>query len=153
MKFMINGALTVGTLDGANVEMKDSCGDENIFIFGLTATEVESLWKRGYSASTFYSENKRLEKVIEALRVGFNGESFADIANYLVQGSPVADPYMCMADFGAYTDIHAEIDKTYKDKSKWAKMAICNVAGASVFSSDRSIREYAENIWGLKRIK
>ena len=153
MKFMINGALTVGTLDGANVEMKDSCGDENIFIFGLTAPEVESLWKQGYSASAFFSDNKRLEKVIEALRIGFNGQSFSDIANYLVHGAPVADPYMCLADFGAFNDIHAEVDKTYQDKSKWAKMAICNVAGASVFSSDRSIREYAENIWGLKRIK
>ena len=153
MKFMINGALTVGTLDGANVEMQQVVGKDNIFIFGLTAEEVETLWKRGYNATTYYSDNTRLEKVVESLTHGFNGQSFVSIANYLVKGSPVADPYMCMADFGAFHDAHEKVDKTYKNKEKWAKMSLMNIASAGIFAADRSIREYADNIWGLKRIK
>ncbi len=153
MKFMINGALTVGTLDGANVEMQQVVGKDNIFIFGLTAEEVETLWKRGYNATTYYSDNTRLEKVVESLNHGFNGQSFASIANYLVKGSPVADPYMCMADFGAFHDAHEKVDKTYKNKEKWAKMSLMNIASAGIFAADRSIRDYADNIWGLKRIK
>ena len=153
MKFMINGALTVGTLDGANVEMQEACGKENIFIFGLTAEEVDNIWKHGYNATEYYSRNERLEKVIAALNRGFGGQSFSDIASYLVKGSPVADPYMCMADFGAYCDIHKLAEETYLDKAKWAKMSLNNIAAAGRFSADRSVREYAEKIWGLKRIK
>ncbi len=153
MKFMINGALTVGTLDGANVEMKEACGDDNIFIFGLTAKDVDGLWKRGYNATEFYADNKRLERVIEELNRGFNGVSFSDISRYLLTGSPVADPYMCLADFGAYYDIHQKVNKTYADKMLWAKKSLNNIASAGIFASDRSIREYADNIWGLKRIK
>ncbi len=153
MKFMINGALTVGTLDGANVEMKEACGDDNIFIFGLTTKDVDRLWKIGYNATEFYADNKRLEKVIEALNRGFNGVSFSDISRYLLTGSPVADPYMCLADFGSYYDIKKEVDKTYLDKLLWARKSLNNIATAGVFASDRSIREYADNIWGLKRIK
>ena len=153
MKFMLNGALTIGTLDGANVEMREACGDENIFIFGLKSDEVETLWKRGYNATAYYGENKKLEKVIESLNRGFNGTSFSDIAAYLTKGSPVADPYMCMADFGAYTDIHEVADKTYKNKQKWNKMSLNNIASAGIFSADRSIRDYANDIWKLKVIK
>ena len=152
MKFMINGALTIGTLDGANVEMQEACGKDNIFIFGLTAEEVDTLWKHGYNATEYYSRNVKLEKVIDALNRGFNGQSFSDIASYLVKGSPVADPYMCMADFGAYADIHKLAEETYRDKMKWAKMSLNNIASSGRFSADRSVREYAEKIWGLKRI-
>ncbi len=153
MKFMINGALTIGTLDGANVEMKEACGDDNIFIFGLTASEVDTLWKQGYNASSYYNNNVRLEKVISALNQGFNGVSFSDISRYLLTGSPVADPYMCFADFGAYCDIHAKADEVYKDKIDWARKSLNNISSAGIFASDRSIREYADRIWGLKRIK
>ena len=153
MKFMINGALTIGTLDGANVEMRECCGDDNIFIFGLTAKEVDRLWKQGYNASSFYANNKRLEKVIDALNKGFNGQNFSDIAKYLLTGSPVADPYMCLADFGSFSEIHEKADKVYKDRLLWAKKSLNNIASAGFFASDRSIREYADNIWGLKRIK
>ena len=153
MKFMINGALTIGTLDGANVEMRECCGDDNIFIFGLTAKEVERLWKQGYNASSFYVENKRLEKVIDALNKGFNGQSFSDIAKYLLTGSPVADPYMCLADFGSFSEIHTKADNVYADRMLWAKKSLNNIASAGFFAADRSIREYADNIWGLKKIK
>ncbi len=153
MKFMINGALTIGTLDGANVEMRNACGDENIFIFGLNAEEVERLWKQGYNSTSYYADNKRLERIIEALNVGFNGQSFADIAQYLLTGSPIADPYMCLADFGSFYDIHNKADEVYKDKKLWARKSLNNIAAAGVFSADRSIKEYADRIWDLKRIK
>ena len=153
MKFMINGALTIGTLDGANVEMKEACSDDNIFIFGLTAEEVDRLWEQGYNSSVYYANNKKLEKVINALNVGFNGQTFTDIAQYLLTGSPIADPYMCLADFGAFCDVHAKADETYNDKVLWAKKSLNNIATAGIFASDRSIREYADRIWGLKRIK
>lgn len=153
MKFMINGALTIGTLDGANVEMSQVCGLDNIFIFGLTAKEVDNLWRQGYSSTAYYVNNKRLEKVIDSLNKGFNGQSFSDIAHYLLTGSPVADPYMCLADFGEYFDIHQKADKVYKDKLLWAKKSLNNIASAGVFAADRSIREYADRIWNLTRIK
>ena len=152
MKFMINGALTIGTLDGANVEMSQVVGDKNIFIFGLTAEEVDSLWKIGYNSSVYYSNNKKLEKVIEVLNRGLNGQTFSDIAHYLLTGSPVADPYMCLADFGAFCDIHTKADKVYLDRLDWAKRSLNNIASAGIFASDRSIKEYAERIWKLKRI-
>ncbi len=153
MKFMINGALTIGTLDGANVEMREACGDDNIFIFGLTTEEVDTLWRQGYNSSVYYANNKKLEKVINALNQGFNGQTFSDIAQYLLTGSPIADPYMCLADFGAFCDIHHKADKVYQDKTLWAKKSLNNIATAGIFASDRSIREYADRIWGLKKIK
>ena len=153
MKFMINGALTIGTLDGANVEMQQACGKDNIFIFGLTAKEVEKLWAHGYHATSFYADNKKLEGVINALHRGFNGENFSDIANYLLTGSPVADPYMCLADFGAFSDIHKDADNVYANKTEWARKSLNNIASAGIFASDRSIKEYAERIWHLKSIK
>ena len=150
MKFMINGALTIGTLDGANVEMAEVCGDDNIFIFGLTSEEVDRKWAQGYNSSLYYANNKKLEKVISALNVGFNGQSFSDIANYLLVASPIADPYMCLADFGSFSDIHEKADAVYKNKLDWAKKSLNNIASAGIFASDRSIREYADRVWGLK---
>lgn len=153
MKFMINGALTLGTLDGANVEIAEAVGEENIFIFGLKSNEVDEIWRNGYSSSKFYNESPKLRRIIEALIIGFNGMSFAEIANYLLTGSPVADPYMCMADFAAYTNKQHEISEIYlKDKLRWNQMSLRNIASAGYFSADRSIREYAENIWNLKSV-
>ena len=153
MKFMINGALTIGTLDGANVEMREQVGDDNIFIFGMNAKDVEFLWKHGYDATAFYNNNTVLQKIIASLKVGFNGQTFEDIASYLLTNSPVADPYMCMADFSDYVAIHEKADATYKDVLKWNKMSLNNIAGAGVFAADRSIKEYAEYIWNLTKIQ
>lgn len=154
MKFMINGAVTVGTLDGANVEMSEAVGNDNIFIFGLRADEVEDMWTKGYNSSQFYNQNYRLRKIIEMLIKGFNGESFADIANYLLTGSPVADPYMCMADFESYHTTQQQVKTLYaEDKTRWAKISLNNIASSGFFSADRSIREYADNIWNLKPLK
>jgi len=154
MKFMINGALTIGTLDGANVEMAQAVGKQNIFIFGYKANEVDEIWRNGYSSSKFYNESPKLRRIIEALIIGFNGESFAEIANYLLTYTPVADPYMCMADFGAYSNTQQKISKLYaKDKMKWNQMSLRNIAAAGIFAADRAIAEYANNIWNLKSLK
>lgn len=151
MKFMINGALTIGTLDGANVEMAQAVGDENIFIFGLKSNEVDDIWRAGYSSSKYYNDSPKLRRIIEALIIGFNGQSFSDMANYLLTGSPVADPYMCMADFVSYSRTQHQISDLYvKDKTKWNKMSLRNIAASGFFSADRSIKQYTENIWNLK---
>ena len=154
MKFMINGAITIGTLDGANVEMCEAVGEENIFIFGLRANEVEEMWQKGYNASLYYNQNDRLRKIIEMLIRGFNGESFSDMANYLLTGAPVADPYMCMADYESYAVTQQKVKSLYAtDKIAWSKISLNNIANAGIFSADRSIKEYAENIWKLKSLK
>lgn len=153
MKFMINGAITLGTLDGANVEIGERVGDDNIFIFGLKTEEVEKAWRDGYRSSTIYTHNNDIKRVVDRLRVGFNGESFSDIADYLIAGCyNIADPYMCLLDFDDYIRAAADMDRVYKDKQSWNKMALVNVAQSGIFSSDRSITDYAKNIWRLKRV-
>ncbi len=152
MKLMINGALTIGTLDGANVEMQEATGKENMFIFGLTASEVEQLWLSGYRSSSFYANNDRLKRIINQLTVGFGGESFADIATYLLGGQGVADPYMCLADFESYRTTHDAMMKAYRNKDHWNRMSLYNIAAAGHFAADRSIEEYAQRIWKLKKV-
>ncbi len=151
MKFMINGALTIGTLDGANVEMAERVGPENIFIFGLKADEVKQLWSGGYNSSAYYNQNYPMRQIIESLIVGFNGCSFADIANYLLRNAPVADPYMCLADFDSYVKTQTAMTDLYRnDKLAWNKKSLNNIAAAGYFSADRSVRDYANHIWNLK---
>ena len=154
MKFMINGALTIGTLDGANVEMSETVGQDNIFIFGLRADEVEEMWSKGYNASLQYNQNPLIRRIVEMLLRGFNGESFSEIANYLLTGTPVADPYMCMADFESYHQTQNKVKDLYRtDKKLWSKISLNNIASAGIFAADRSIKEYADNIWHLKPLK
>jgi starch phosphorylase len=153
MKLMINGALTIGTLDGANVEMQEAAGKENMFIFGLTAAEVEQLWLSGYRSSVYYTSNERLARIVNFLSVGFAGESFADIASYLLNGHGIADPYMCMADFESYRATHERMIEAYQDKAHWNKMSLLNIAAAGHFAADRSIEEYAQRIWKLRKVK
>ncbi|MDE6273728.1 MAG: glycogen/starch/alpha-glucan phosphorylase [Clostridiales bacterium] len=153
MKFMINGALTIGTLDGANVEMSEHVGLDNIFIFGLKAQEVDEIWRNGYNSSSYYNQDFAMRKVIESLIVGFNGTSFAEIANYLLRRHPVADPYMCLADYESYVKTQNEMSNLYRnDKTEWNRKSLRNIAAAGYFSADRSIREYADRIWHLKSI-
>ena len=153
MKLMINGALTIGTLDGANVEMQAATGKENMFIFGLTAAEVEQLWLAGYRSANYYTANEKLARIVNFLTVGFAGESFADIAQYLLNGHGVADPYMCLADFESYRTTHEAMIEAYADKERWNRMSLYNIAAAGHFAADRSIEEYAQRIWNLKKIK
>lgn len=151
MKFMINGAVTIGTLDGANVEMCEEVGKDNIFIFGHTAEEVDELWKKGYASSYYYNRNESLKKAIDYLQTGFNGRSFSDIANYLLFSYGIADPYMCLADFDFYQDAHRELVTAYEDKEAWNKKSLINIAKAGKFAADRSIDDYARDIWKLKK--
>ncbi len=154
MKLMINGALTVGTLDGANVEMQEAVGADNMFIFGLKADEVEQLWVSGYRAAEYYMSNERLTRIVNYLNTGFAGESFSDIASYLLNnGHGVADPYMCLADFESYRQTHGRMIEAYQDKDRWNRMSLLNIAAAGHFAADRSIEEYAQRIWHLKKVK
>jgi starch phosphorylase len=150
MKLMMNGAMTIGTLDGANVEMLAEAGKDNMYIFGLTSAEVDDLWLRGYNAQEYYIANPKLQRIVNALTVGFAGESFADIANYLTTGPGIADPYLCLADFESYRMTHAKAVNDYADKAKWNKMSLMNIAASGFFAADRSIKEYADNIWNIK---
>ncbi len=156
MKLMANGAVTIGTMDGANVEIFAQVGDENMYIFGLTTEEVDDLWKRGYSAMTNYLQSEKLRAAVDALDVGFNGRSFGDIKQYLINPAyshGVADPYMCLADFDSYINTHDAMLRDYNNRAKWNKMSLINTARSGIFAADRAIREYAENIWHLRSIK
>ena len=150
MKLMMNGALTIGTLDGANVEMQAAAGRENMFIFGLNRDEVDELWLRGYNSALFYAGDERLKRIVDYLNIGFDGRSFADIAAYLLSGHGIADPYMCLADFESYRMTHADMIAAYQDKKRWNRMSLLNIAASGHFAADRSIREYADRIWHLK---
>lgn len=152
MKLMINGAITIGTLDGANVEMLAAAGKDNMYIFGLTSKEAEELWFRGYNANEFYANNERLRRIVDYLNFGFAGESFSGISRYLLSGYGVADPYMCFADFESYRTTHDKMLADYKDKEKWNKMSLMNIASAGYFAADRSIEEYAQRLWNLRKM-
>lgn len=152
MKFMINGALTVGTEDGANVEMHRILGDDNIYIFGLRANEVESLWANGYDALSYYRHNPKIYRIVQALRKGYSGISFDNFAQYFTTMSPVADPYMCLADYSSYAETKDRMDKDYRDRALWNKKSLMNIASAGFFAADRAIKEYADNIWDLKQV-
>ncbi len=147
MKFMINGALTLGTMDGANVEMAQAVGMDNIYIFGLRSEEVDELWKTGYSSLAYYQGNDRLRGVMDTLSRGFAGNSFTNIVGYLLYSYGISDPYMCLADFDSYFAVSERMRRTYGDKTAWSQKSLANIAKAGFFASDRSIREYAENIW------
>ena len=151
MKFMLNGALTIGTYDGANVEIINQVGEENFFLFGMRDYEVEDLWRLGYSSIQYYQKNIKLHKIIDFLNKGMGGKSFESISKYLIGGTQVGDPYMCFADFDSYMDVHNNASHLYfNDKRKWNQMSLINIASSGVFSSDRTIKEYANKIWTLK---
>ncbi len=152
MKLMINGAVTIGTLDGANVEMRESLTDENFYLFGMTAEEVELVWKNGYRSSVYYNENDKLKRIVELLNKGFNGVSFSEFTNYFLFNPGVSDPFMCFADFASYMDVHTKMNEAYENKSKWLPMSLMNVAMAGRFAADRAVKEYADNIWDAKPI-
>jgi starch phosphorylase len=153
MKLMANGALTIGTLDGANVEIREEVGDENIFIFGLTVEEIEALHAKGYSPRDYYDRDEELRAVVDWLNSDYwtPGEhgAFGQLHGTLVHGG---DPYLVLADFRAYSDAHARVDTAYRNTAQWAKQAILNTARSGKFSSDRTIREYAREIWSLQAV-
>jgi len=150
MKFMLNGALTIGTLDGANVEMAEEMGLDNVFIFGMTVEEVQKVEKAGYDAWAYYNSNVELKQVIDQLRDGYfspgNPGEFQDIYDILMKH----DRFLTLADYTAYITSQDMVAAVYMDQAAWAKMAIHNIASSGKFSSDRTISEYATDIWGVE---
>ena len=153
---MLNGALTMGTLDGANVEIREEVGDENIFIFGMNADEVISEYSRNdYNPWDIYNMNSDVRAVMNMLINGTldkDTELFRELYDSLLNGcnGNRADEYFVLKDFASYAEAQERLDKAYRDKEKWAEMAIRNTACSGKFSSDRTIKEYAEEIWDLK---
>lgn len=152
MKFMINGAITLGTLDGANVEIFEAVGKENMFIFGMRAEEVNELRKRGYNPHDIYAASPTIIKVIDRLNKGFNNRKFDNISRYLLTNFPVSDPFMCLADFDSYMNAHNTMDQIYQDEKRWNRMSLINITHAGIFAADRSIEEYSKRIWNLEKI-
>lgn len=149
MKFMINGAITIGTMDGANIEIFENVGSDNIFIFGLLANEVEQLVRNGYSPSQYYNTDSRIKRVVDSLNNGIADVKFSDLAHILT----TSDTFLCLADFESYVSKQDELNQAYSDKMRWARMSLINTAMSGFFSSDRSITEYANRIWNLKKVK
>ena len=153
MKAVFNGALMVCTADGANIELTDVCGKNSSFMFGMTSEEAEKVWKSNYDPTYYYRNNEKIKKVIAMLTKGFNGESFEELARYLLRTTSEGDIYMCLADFDSYLEAHEKMDTLYRNPEKWHKQCLENISRMGYFSSDRSIEEYAKNIWHLKKIK
>ena len=153
MKLMMNGAITLGTLDGANVEIVEAVGRDNAYIFGLNTHEVEELWRNGYNSRDYYHSSPVLKGVIDRLYHPIGGQDFSHIADYLINAAyGVADPFMCLADFESYMHVHRTAVNDYGDKHEWAKKSLMNTATSGVFASDNSIRKYANEIWHITPI-
>ncbi len=149
MKFMINGALTLGTLDGANVEINEAVGNDNMFLFGMTTPEANDLQKRGYQPINYFNNNAELRKVIEFIQAGFSGKQFPEIGNTIIHH----DPYMVLADFADYRNAQKKIDEVWLDRDRWNRMSLMNIAGAGRFAADRAINDYARDIWHTGTIR
>ncbi|MCI9567293.1 MAG: glycogen/starch/alpha-glucan phosphorylase [Lawsonibacter sp.] len=150
MKFMMNGALTIGTLDGANVEMHQQLGDENIFLFGLTTEQVDQRKREGYRPHEIYLHDPVLKRVLDQVSAGFsNGVSYSDLTQRLLfgAGGSQADEYMLLADFNSYCDAHRRSLEAYADRPRWNRMSMINIARSGIFAADRSIQDYARDIW------
>jgi starch phosphorylase len=146
---MMNGALTVGTHDGANIEIAEAVGPENIFMFGLNAQEVLELKKRGYEPNFFIQKSPRLKEILYMMRNNFFSPMESGIFEPLANNLMFSDPYLVCADFEAYCAVQDKISEEYQDQDKWTEKAILNVANSGRFSSDRTISEYAKDIWNV----
>ena len=148
MKLMINGAITLGTMDGANVEIYDAVGAENILIFGMSTPEVNELKQAGYNPRNYYNNNAEINGIINFINKGFGGKNFSEIGNVIANH----DPYMVLADFADYRNIQKLAEEIWHDTTRWDTMSLMNVAGAGVFAADRSINDYARDIWHVEKI-
>jgi glycogen/starch/alpha-glucan phosphorylases len=147
MKFALNGALTIGTDDGANVEIRELVGDENFFLFGMSEPEVEALWARGYTPSEFYQKDESLRRAIDLIASGAFSGGDSSVFEPLMSNLLYDDRFMVLADFSSYLEAQAKVDAAYKDQEAWTRSAILNVARCGFFSSDRSMRDYIDRIW------
>ena len=152
MKFALNGALTIGTLDGANIEIRDEVGAENFFLFGLTADEVHELKSRGYQPWQYYEKNPALKEAIDQIHAGFFSPDEPNLFHPMVDALMAWDSFLSFADFAAYAECQQQAGEAYLDAERWTKMSILNVARIGYFSSDRAIREYCETIWRVSPV-
>lgn len=148
MKLMMNGAITLGTMDGANVEIFEAVGAENILIFGMNTPEVNELKKRGYTPLNYYSNNAEIHNAIDFINKGIGGKQFPEIGGTIVHH----DPYMVLADFADYRNMQKQAEQIWHETDRWNRMSLMNIAGAGIFAADRAINEYGENIWHADRI-
>ena len=149
MKLMINGAVTLGTMDGANVEIYDAVGAENILIFGMSTPEVNELKKSGYNPQNYYNNNAELHNLIEFANKGIGGKMFGEISGTIVHH----DPYMVLADFADYRNIQKQAEEIWQDTERWNRMSLMNISGAGIFAADRSINDYARDIWHCGKVE
>ena len=147
MKFSMNGALTIGTLDGANIEIREEVGAENFFLFGLNADEVLALKIKGYQPRSYYDSDGELREAIDLIRSGFFSGGDSNLFKPLVDSLLYHDEYMVLADYRSYIECQERVGRAYQDQERWNRTSILNVARMGKFSSDRSIREYSEKIW------
>jgi starch phosphorylase len=152
MKFAMNGALTIGTLDGANVEIREAVGADNFFLFGLTAAEVEAEKAAGYRPRAIYDTNLELREAIDLIGAGEFSNGDRDLFRPLVESLLDRDEYLLLADYQAYVDCQQRVGEAYLDQQHWTRMSILNCARVGRFSSDRSIREYCRDIWGIEPV-
>jgi starch phosphorylase len=150
MKFSMNGALTIGTLDGANVEIREEVGAENFFLFGLTAGEVARVKSSGYRPRDHYESNARLREVIDLIGSGVFSRGDSTLFRPLLESLLSCDEYLLLADYQAYVDCQQQVSAAFGDPAAWTRMSILNVARMGKFSSDRSIREYCQRIWHVR---
>ncbi|NOQ67359.1 MAG: glycogen phosphorylase, partial [Desulfobacterales bacterium] len=150
MKFSMNGALTIGTLDGANVEIREKVGAENFFLFGLTTEGVYALKSQGYNPRDYYNSNTTLREALDQISTGFFSQGDTNLFKPLVDSLLYHDDYMLLADYQSYIECQQEVSEAYLDQEGWTRMSILNAARMGKFSSDRSIREYCEKIWNVK---
>jgi starch phosphorylase len=153
MKFGLNGALTIGTLDGANIEIKEEVGAENIFIFGLTSDEVGSLRAKGYTPRDIYLSDMELKQTLDMIAGGYFSPEAPDIFRPIFDSLTLDDRFMVLADYRSYISCQERVDELYRNPEEWSRRALLNIAGMGKFSSDRTIREYAEKIWEVKPVK
>jgi starch phosphorylase len=152
MKFTLNGALTIGTLDGANLEIREAVGAENFFLFGLNAAEVDALRRDGYRPRDYCERDAELRTALEAIASGEFSAGDRELYRPLLDHLLEYDDYMLLADFRSYVDAQAQVERAFADQAMWTRMSILNVARAGRFSSDRAIREYCSLIWDVKPV-
>jgi starch phosphorylase len=152
MKFSMNGALTIGTLDGANIEIREEVGAENFFLFGLTAEEVLDVRRKGYDPGSYCDSNADLREAIDLIRSGFFSGGDLNLFKPFVDSLLSRDEYLVFADYASYIEAQEKVNQAYRNPERWARMSILNVARMGKFSSDRSIREYSERIWKVEPV-
>jgi starch phosphorylase len=152
MKFMMNGALTIGTLDGANVEIREEVGADNFFLFGLSAAEVEDIQRRGYQPGEYLAANDELRATLDLIANGYFSHGDREVFRPLVDNLRHADPFLVLADYAAYIAAQEKVSAAWKDGEGWTRMSILNSARSGKFSSDRAISEYCEEIWNVQPV-